>query len=58
MKVLAVSGKGGTGKTTLVVLAMRWIRDNRSKSILAVDADPAANLGEMLGVSPRSRWVL
>ena len=50
MKVIAISGKGGTGKTTLSVLIIRWLRDNRSKSILAVDADPAANLGEMLGV--------
>ena len=52
MKVLAVSGKGGTGKTTLAVLLMRWLRANHSKSILAVDADPAANLGEMLGLTP------
>ncbi len=50
MKVIAVAGKGGTGKTTLAVMIIRWLRDNRSKSILAVDADPAANLGDMLGV--------
>jgi CO dehydrogenase maturation factor len=53
MRVLAVSGKGGTGKTTLAVLLIRWLRDNRSKPVLAVDADPASNLGDMLGVTPR-----
>ncbi len=52
MRVLAVSGKGGTGKTTLAVLLMRWLHDNRSKPMLAVDADPAANLGDMLGLKP------
>jgi CO dehydrogenase maturation factor len=52
MKVIAVSGKGGTGKTTLTVLILRWLHDRRSKSILAVDADPAANLGDMLGCVP------
>jgi len=52
MRVIALSGKGGTGKTTLAVLIMRWLHDNRSKSILAVDADPASNLGDMLGLVP------
>jgi len=50
MKVIAVAGKGGTGKTTLAVMIVRWLRDNRSGSILAVDADPAANFADMLGV--------
>jgi len=51
MRVIAVAGKGGTGKTTLAVMVVRWLRDNRSKSILAVDADPATNFADMLGVS-------
>ncbi len=50
MKVIAVAGKGGTGKTTLAVMIVRWLRDNRSKAILAVDADPATNFADMLGV--------
>jgi CO dehydrogenase maturation factor len=33
-------------------MIVRWLRENRSKSILAVDADPAANFADMLGVSP------
>jgi CO dehydrogenase maturation factor len=52
MRVIALSGKGGTGKTTLAALIIRWLHDNRSKSILAVDADPASNLGDMLGLAP------
>jgi CO dehydrogenase maturation factor len=50
MKVVAVAGKGGTGKTTVAVMFIRWLNRNRSGSILAVDADPAANLADMLGV--------
>jgi CO dehydrogenase maturation factor len=52
MKVIAVAGKGGTGKTTLAAMTIRWLRDNRSGPILAVDADPAANLSDMLGLEP------
>lgn len=51
MKTIAVSGKGGTGKTTVAALVIRWLRSERSKSILAVDADPSMNLGELLGAS-------
>lgn len=53
MQVLAVAGKGGTGKSTLAVLIIRWLHANRSRAILAVDADPANNLGDMLGVKPK-----
>lgn len=49
--VISVSGKGGTGKTTLVALLLRVLIERRpDDSILVVDADPAANLPEVLGV--------
>jgi len=48
MKV-AVSGKGGVGKTTLSsLLARYWARNGYR--VLAVDADPDANLGSALGI--------
>lgn len=50
MKTIAISGKGGTGKSTLAALIIYWIRYNISKSILAVDADSNVNLNDLLGV--------
>jgi len=47
---IAVSGKGGTGKTTIAALVIRYLLQKNLKPILAVDADPNANLGDALGV--------
>lgn len=47
---IAISGKGGVGKTTLAA-AMAWLfahEDN--KKVFAIDADPAPNLALALGV--------
>lgn len=48
---LAVSGKGGTGKTTLAGVLARLFQKDGYK-VLAVDADPDANLADSLGVPP------
>ncbi len=48
-KTIAVAGKGGTGKTTLAGLLIREMVARGASPILAVDADPNANLGEVLG---------
>ncbi len=48
---IAVAGKGGTGKTTIASLIIRYLKENRLVPILAVDADANANLGESLGLS-------
>lgn len=48
---IAVSGKGGTGKTTIAALIVRYLLERKLKPVLAVDADPNANLGDALGVS-------
>ena len=47
---LAMTGKGGVGKTTLSALAIQWLVAQGEKPILAVDADSNANLHEALGV--------
>lgn len=46
---IAVSGKGGVGKTTLSAFLARWFATH-GKKVLAIDADPDANLGHALGV--------
>lgn len=48
---IAVAGKGGTGKTTFAALLIRVLVERGVRPILAVDADPNANLGEALGVA-------
>ena len=47
---IAVAGKGGSGKTTIAGLIIRYLSRNGKGPILAVDADPNANLGESLGL--------
>jgi CO dehydrogenase maturation factor len=47
---IAVAGKGGTGKTTFTALLLRQLVRHKKASILAVDADPNANLNEALGL--------
>ena len=51
---IAVSGKGGTGKTTLAGMILRYLLDRGKGPILAVDADANANLNEVLGVEVRT----
>jgi CO dehydrogenase maturation factor len=48
--VMAMAGKGGTGKTTIAALIVRLIKEKKLGSVLAIDADPNSNLGESLGV--------
>ena len=48
--VIALAGKGGTGKTTLAGLAVRYIIEKKKMPVLAVDADSNNCLDEALGV--------
>jgi len=51
-KVIAVTGKGGTGKTAVSTMVVRALLDAGARPILAVDADPNANFHATLGVTP------
>ncbi|MDY6881697.1 MAG: carbon monoxide dehydrogenase accessory protein CooC [Desulfatiglans sp.] len=46
---IAVSGKGGVGKTTFAAFLIRALADKGNR-VLAIDADPDANLAQALGV--------
>ncbi|BCO08890.1 carbon monoxide dehydrogenase [Desulfolithobacter dissulfuricans] len=47
-KVIAMAGKGGTGKTTTSALLIKYLLQCKMTPILAVDADANANLNELL----------
>jgi CO dehydrogenase maturation factor len=47
---LAISGKGGVGKTTFSSILIRTLSDI-GKKVLAIDADPDANLAAALGIA-------
>jgi CO dehydrogenase maturation factor len=50
---IAISGKGGSGKTTLAAMIIRLLRELPDKgAVLGVDADPNSCLGLTLGVEP------
>jgi CO dehydrogenase maturation factor len=48
---LAITGKGGVGKTTLAALLSHAFVE-RNQKVLAIDADPAAGLASACGVPP------
>src|SRR5512143_3340257 len=47
---IALAGKGGVGKTTVATMAIKFLAQNQSGSILAIDADPSSNLNMVLGL--------
>jgi CO dehydrogenase maturation factor len=47
---IALAGKGGTGKTTVSAMIVKYLIQKGKTPILAIDADPSANLNMVLGV--------
>ncbi len=47
---IAMAGKGGTGKTTLSAMILKYLRELGEGAVLAIDADPSANLNSALGL--------
>ena len=48
---IALAGKGGTGKTTLAGLLVKYLLHHHKQPVLAVDADSNSNLNEVLGIA-------
>lgn len=47
---IAMAGKGGTGKTTVAGMLIKYLVQHGKSPVLAVDADANANLNEVLGL--------
>ena len=50
-QTIAITGKGGVGKTLMAALIIRHLKETISGAVLALDADPDCNLGSILGVA-------
>ena len=48
--IVGMAGKGGVGKTTLAGLTARYLAQTGRTPVLAIDADPNANLADVLGM--------
>ncbi|MBN2045482.1 MAG: AAA family ATPase [Anaerolineales bacterium] len=47
---IALAGKGGVGKTTAAGMVIKYLIQNQSGAVLAIDADPSSNLNMVLGL--------
>ena len=50
-KLVAITGKGGVGKTTISALLIKSLIDSEKTPVLAIDADPNSCLDAALGVN-------
>ncbi|MFQ5976206.1 MAG: P-loop NTPase [Candidatus Hydrothermarchaeales archaeon] len=54
-RIIGLSGKGGTGKTTFTALILKGLIDRGEKDILVIDADPNECLADVLDVKEYTR---
>jgi CO dehydrogenase maturation factor len=47
---IALAGKGGVGKTTVAAMVVKYLAATQDRAVLAIDADPSANLNMVLGL--------
>lgn len=58
-KVIAFSGKGGVGKSTSLVLLLKYlINEQPDLKLLVIDADPDANIADLIGKKVKFRDTL
>lgn len=49
-RIISFSGKGGVGKSTLLILLLKYLIElEKYENILVIDADPDANIGDLIG---------
>ncbi|MFX0117063.1 MAG: AAA family ATPase [Candidatus Hodarchaeota archaeon] len=48
---IAVSGKGGTGKTSVLAMILKSLVQQGERSILVLDGDPDSNMSDVLGIN-------
>lgn len=53
---IAITGKGGVGKTTLTTL-LAHVYAQKNHQVLVIDADPNANLAEAMGIPEAQRHI-
>ncbi|NOQ46934.1 MAG: AAA family ATPase [Desulfobulbaceae bacterium] len=51
---IAISGKGGVGKTTIMALLARELK-RIGREVLVIDADPSPHMAETLGIKDKER---
>ncbi len=53
---IAISGKGGVGKTTIMAMLARQLR-NQGREVLLIDADPSPHMAESIGIKEVARII-